>query len=221
MKKHIVFDLDWTLVDTQKIHQKIEADFLSSKWIHINPLEVWKQYAGRSPSEWLPEVLHEHKVSFTQEEIVNFVESKDEKVIDLLKKWEIVLMPFVQEVLQVLSQGWCKIWISSGACREFIDNFVSYFGLSEVIEASTSANEVKNKKPAPDVFINSFDILKRKYWEPEGKYVVWDWKSDIIGWNLSWAKTILYNNSNIDTEQIIEILNFEIKNFNELPSLVL
>lgn len=31
MNIHIVFDLDGTLTDTQKIHQQIESDFLKSK----------------------------------------------------------------------------------------------------------------------------------------------------------------------------------------------
>jgi beta-phosphoglucomutase-like phosphatase (HAD superfamily) len=31
MKIHIVFDLDGTLTDTQKIHQQLEADFLKKK----------------------------------------------------------------------------------------------------------------------------------------------------------------------------------------------
>lgn len=221
MYNHIIFDLDWTLADTQKIHQKIESDFLLSKWINVDPIKIWKTYAWRSPSEWIPEILNNEKILFTQEEINNFIESKDEKVVDMLKKWEIVLMPLVEEILNVLSQNWCKIWIASGACREFINNFVSFFDLKNIIEASTSANEVSNKKPAPDVFVNSFEILREKYWDPKEKYVVWDGKSDMIGWNLAWAKTILYNNSDINTQKIFEILNFEIKSFKELPNLIL
>jgi len=31
MKIHIVFDVDGTITDTQKIHQQIESDFLKEK----------------------------------------------------------------------------------------------------------------------------------------------------------------------------------------------
>lgn len=48
---HIVFDLDWTLIDTQKIHQEIESEFLKSKWLNIDPEEIWKKYAWRTPKE--------------------------------------------------------------------------------------------------------------------------------------------------------------------------
>ena len=49
METHIVFDLDWTITDTQKIHEQIESDFLKQKWVYIekpNPdvfLETFKK----------------------------------------------------------------------------------------------------------------------------------------------------------------------------------
>jgi beta-phosphoglucomutase-like phosphatase (HAD superfamily) len=80
--------------------------------------------------------------------------------------------------------------ISSGACRQFIDEFLKYFHL-DMIEASTSANEVTNKKPAPDVFIATFKKLEQKYEKPSIKWVIGDGKTDVIGGNASNAKTIL------------------------------
>ena len=124
---HIVFDLDWTLADTQKIHQKIESEFLKSKGANINPKKIGEQYAGRSPSERIPEFLKQESIFFEISEIEDFIKSKDKKIVELLHKWEIELMPFVKETLSQLSQKWCKIWISSGACREFINDFISYF----------------------------------------------------------------------------------------------
>lgn len=216
---HIVFDLDWTLADTQIIHQTIESNFLNSKWVYLEPLYIWKTYAGRSTIQWIPELFKDRWISFEQKEIEDFVAWKDEKVITLLNQWKIFLMPFAKETLEILSKKWYKIWISSGACRKFIDNFIQYFSLW-MIEASTSADEVERKKPNPDVFDKSFEILKTKYWIPKTKYVVWDWKSDIIGWHASWAITILFNNSNIFTVEISNILNFEIKQLDELPTLI-
>lgn len=61
--------------------------------------------------------------------------------------------------------------ISSGACRKFIDAFIIYFSL-DMIESSTSANEVQNKKPAPDVFLSSFAKLEEHYEKPTQKWVV-------------------------------------------------
>lgn len=212
---HIVFDLDGTLANTQKIHQEIESEFLQFKWVSIDPKAIGKQYAGRSPSERIPEFLKQKSIIFEEWEIDNFVKFKDKKVLELLHKWKIELMPFVKETLSQLSQKWCKIWISSGACRQFINDFISYFNFENIIGSSTSANEVKNKKPAPDVFINSFKILEENYWKPNEKFVVGDGKSDIIWWHYTGATTIFYNNTQIESS-FDESADFTITSFEQL-----
>ena len=211
---HIVFDLDGILADTQKIHEKIESDFLASKWVILDPKIIGQTYAGRSPSEWIPECLIQNNIVFSYDEIDVFIESKDEKVIALLREWEISLMPWVKDTLQIFQNQWIRMGISSGACREFIDAFLIYFSL-DMIEASTSANEVIHKKPAPDVFLSSFARLEELYGKPTQKWVVWDGKTDIIGGKASWAKTVLC------FQEYPEIFpDFQIKEFSELQYII-
>lgn len=203
---HIVFDLDGTLADTQQLHQQIESDFLVSKWAIVNPDVIGKTYAGRSPVEWISEFLTEKNISFIRAEVENFVESKDKKVFALLASGKIGLMPSVKETLENLAEKWVKIGISSGSCREIIDLFIKYFNLN-MIEASTSANEVVNKKPAPDVFLSSFEKLEKIHGKPTEKWVVGDGKTDIIGGSAAGAKTILcYNDYNIPYDFRIDSL---------------
>lgn len=193
MGKYIVFDLDGTLSDTQKIHQKIESDFLQKKWVEITPQNIWIRYAWRTPQERITELLTIENKTFTIEEIKNFVLQKDAIIITLLEKWEIELMPYAFETLNYLYQKKYKIGISSWACREFIDKFITYFGLEDIITASTSANEVEKKKPHPDVFLNCFSKIEKKHRIPSAKYVVWDWRSDMEWWHKAWAITIRLN----------------------------
>lgn len=193
MQTHIVFDLDWTIADTQKIHQQIESDFLKSRWCIMIPEIIWVKYAWRSPQERISELLSSENIDFKKRDIDNFVDNKDNIVIDLLQKWEIQLMPYAVEILQYLNNKNYKIWLSSGACREFINQFIKYFNLENIIIASTSANEVEKKKPNPDVFLSSFNQIEKIHGKPEMKYVVWDWRSDIEWWYRSWSKTVRLN----------------------------
>jgi len=110
MKKYIVFDLDWTLSDTQKIHEQIESDFLKGKWVYIEPKTIWIKYAWRTPQEWIKEVLLSENIDFSREEIENFVASKDEIIISLLRNWKIDLMPYTFEILKFLNENDYKIW---------------------------------------------------------------------------------------------------------------
>lgn len=193
MNTHIVFDLDWTLTDTQKIHQQIESDFLKSKGVAIEPEVIWTRYAWRSPKERMPECLLAEKMDFTQEEIEKFVDGKDDTVLSLLHEWNIDIMPHAFETLIYLHNKGYKIWLSSWSSRELIDKIIQYFGLEKIIVASTSANEVERKKPYPDVFLSSFSKLEKLYWTPDAMYVIGDWWSDMEWWHKSWAKTIWLN----------------------------
>ncbi|MFZ2150844.1 MAG: HAD family phosphatase [Candidatus Absconditicoccaceae bacterium] len=193
MQTHIVFDLDGTIADTQKIHQQIESDFLKSRGCIMIPEIIGVKYAGRSPQERISELLSSENIDFKKRDIDNFVDNKDNIVIDLLQKGEIQLMPYAVEILQYLNNKNYKIGLSSGACREFINQFIKYFNLENIIIASTSANEVEKKKPNPDVFLSSFNQIEKIHGKPEMKYVVGDGRSDIEGGYRSGSKTVRLN----------------------------
>lgn len=216
---HLVFDLDWTLSDTQKIHEQIESDFLKEKWVYMEPTLIWRRFAWRTPQEWISEVLMKEKINYSKEELENFVSKKDKIIIWLLKKWKIELMPFAYKTLSYLNQIGYRIWISSWACREFIDEFIKYFELEKIIIASTSANEVENKKPNPDVFSKSFQKIETIFWVSDDKYVIGDWWSDMEWWYKAWAKTIWLNQSN--KSKLNEVYcNFEIESLRELRNIL-
>ena len=84
-----------------------------------------------------------------------------------------------------------------------------------MIMASTSANEVEYKKPAPDVFLSSFARLEELYGKPIQKWVVWDGKTDVIGGKASWANTVLC------FHEYPEIFpDFQITEFSELQNII-
>ena len=193
MNTYIVFDLDWTLTDTQGIHQQVESDFLKSKGVAIEPETIWIKYAWRTPKERISELLSSEKIDFTQKEVDDFVDGKDAIILSLLHAGKIGLIPYTMETLHYLSEKWYKIGISSGSARDLLDELITYFGLDNIIVASTSANEVKNKKPHPDVFLSSFSKIEEIYGIPDEKYVIWDGWSDMEWWHKAWAKTIWLN----------------------------
>lgn len=219
MQTHIVFDLDWTIADTQKIHQQIESDFIKSQWYVITPESIWIKYAWRSPQERIPELLRSENISFVQSDIDNFVHNKDSIVIDLLQKWEIQLMPYAFEILKYLHNKNYKIWLASWACRTFINQFILYFWFENIIIASTSANEVENKKPHPDVFLNTFKQLEDRYWKSEISYVIWDWRSDMEWWYRAWSETVRLNYLN-KTKLNDIYCKYEIQSLKELEDIL-
>ena len=105
MEVHIVFDLDWTLADTQKIHQQVESGFLQKKGAAITPEIIGIKYAWRTPKEWIPEFLLSEKIDFTQEEVEKFVDGKDDIILSLLHEGKIGLMPYTLEILGLMDKN--------------------------------------------------------------------------------------------------------------------
>ncbi|MCK9272151.1 HAD family phosphatase [Candidatus Gracilibacteria bacterium] len=160
-----------------------------------------------------------NKINFHKEELELFVSKKDEIVISMLNGGKIELMPYAFEILELLHQNGYKIGISSGACREFIDQFIVYFNLKEIVIASTSSNEVEKKKPNPDVFLTSFKKIEDLFGIPDNKLVIGDGWSDIEGGHKSGAKTIWLNYSKKD--KINEFYcDFEIESLKDLKDIL-
>ena len=67
---------------------------------------------------------------------------------------------------------------------DFYELWINYY---------TSADEVENKKPAPDVFNKTFE----KMWAliESKRIVIGDWISDVIWWKAAWAQTIYVGTS--------------------------
>jgi phosphoglycolate phosphatase-like HAD superfamily hydrolase len=134
-------------------------------------------------------------------------------------QWKIELMPYASETLISLSNKNYRIWIASGACREFIDKFIHYFNLEKIIVASTSANEIKNKKPHPDVFLATFKKIEHIHGVPDERYVIGDWWSDVEWWYKAWAKTIWLNYwKNIKLND--QYCNFEIESLQDISNIL-
>jgi phosphoglycolate phosphatase-like HAD superfamily hydrolase len=159
------------------------------------------------------------KIDVSQEEVEKFVDGKDDIILSLLHAWKIGLIPHAIKTLQYLSEKWYKIGISSWSARDLLDELITYFGLDKIIVASTSANEVKNKKPHPDVFLSSFSKIEEIYGKPDEKYVIGDGWSDMEWWYKAWAKTIWLNYLN--KKKINDVYcEREIQSLNELQDIL-
>jgi beta-phosphoglucomutase-like phosphatase (HAD superfamily) len=163
----------------------------------------------------MAEYLNGEGIAFDATELENFVERKDSIVISQLRSGAIALMPKVAETVRELARRGYVMGISSGACRQFIDEFIERFGFSKIMRASTSANEVVRKKPHPDVFLATFEKLSSQFDGPDAKYVVGDGWSDVQGGHAALARTVWFNYLGKPVRDP-SICDFEMRSFDEL-----
>ena len=183
--KAVLFDMDGLMVDTESL--ATEAFIHSAK----------KQGYDMTKEETLM------VLGFTTKSIYEFWEnyfknsdvSGKQLVDDHYKYIENVLfttgpkkMPYIEELLKYLKENNYKVAVASSSNMNHIINNMEKTGLKKYIDEFASGAEVKNGKPAPDVFLLAAERLGV---EPKKCLVLEDSKAGVIAGSLAGAKVIM------------------------------
>ena len=183
--KAVLFDMDWLMVDTESL--ATEAFIHSAK----------KQGYDMTKEETLM------VLGFTTKSIYEFWEnyfknsdvSGKQLVDDHYKYIENVLfttgpkkMPYIEELLKYLKENNYKVAVASSSNMNHIINNMEKTGLKKYIDGFASGAEVKNGKPAPDVFLLAAERLGV---EPKKCLVLEDSKAGVIAGSSAGAKVIM------------------------------
>ena len=183
--KAVLFDIDGLMVDTESL--ATEAFIHSAK----------KQGYDMTKEETLM------VLGFTTKSIYEFWEnyfknsdvSGKQLVDDHYKYIENVLfttgpkkMPYIEELLKYLIENNYKVAVASSSNMNHIINNMEKTGLKKYIDEFASGAEVKNGKPAPDVFLLAAERLGV---EPKKCLVLEDSKAGVIAGSSAGAKVIM------------------------------
>jgi HAD superfamily hydrolase (TIGR01509 family) len=150
MNKLVCFDLDGVLVDSKEIHfqalnralEAIDPAYVISHDEHVmvyDGLSTSKKLELLTKHKGLPIETHEeiwlHKQQITTDYFYKF--KKDNALINLISELRI---------------NGVKIAIASNCVRKSVQNAIHALGLLPVVDFFISADEVKRKKPAPDLY---------------------------------------------------------------------
>lgn len=183
--KAVLFDMDGLMVDTESL--ATEAFIHSAK----------KQGYDMTKEETLM------VLGFTTKSIYEFWEnyfknsdvSGKQLVDDHYKYIENVLfttgpkkMPYIEELLKYLKENNYKVAVASSSNMNHIINNMEKTGLKKYIDEFASGAEVRNGKPAPDVFLLAAERLGV---EPKKCLVLEDSKAGVIAGSSAGAKVIM------------------------------
>lgn len=183
--KAVLFDMDGLMVDTESL--ATEAFIHSAK----------KQGYDMTKEETLL------VLGFTTKSIYEFWEnyfknsdvSGKQLVDDHYKYIENVLfttgpkkMPYIEELLKYLKENNYKVAVASSSNMNHIINNMEKTGLKKYIDEFASGAEVRNGKPAPDVFLLAAERLGV---EPKKCLVLEDSKAGVIAGSSAGAKVIM------------------------------
>ena len=155
MIKATIFDMDGVIIDSEPIH--LNADKMTLKYFGINvPDEELNNYVGVSNATMWAELRPKYKFPFSSEELnKKTVENKN----NLFGNMKLELIPGIFELLSELRNDNIKIGLASSSTKVFIEMILNNLKIINFFDAIVSGEEVKNGKPAPDIFLKAAELL--------------------------------------------------------------
>lgn len=147
----VIFDMDGTLLDTQKIsipawNYAGELQGLHNVGQHI------EKVCGMNEAGWSKYLCE----TFKNIDIVAFKKAAWQYIGENLV---IKYKDGVKKLLDFLKQNGIKIALASGTERKKVLHSLSQVGATDYFSAIVGGNEVENGKPAPDVFLYTASLL--------------------------------------------------------------
>lgn len=175
----VIFDMDGTLLDTQKIC-----------------IPAW-EYAGLNQGitgvgDAIYNVCGMNKAGWTNYLIENYPNLDTDKFNTEMRRYiidnlEVKFMPGAKELLDFLRDNSVKIALASGSSKESIDHHLNEVSATEYFNTTVSGEEVTNCKPAPDIFLLA---AKRLGADPKDCFVFEDSANGILAAHKAGMKCI-------------------------------
>lgn len=204
-KKAVLFDLDNTLYEYPRVHQKalnnvyevlnryINIDFDQFKYLYeLSEAEIWKELIWTASS-------HNRVLRFQRliEKIGYKIDSM--MILDLYEAYRKIfldnlnLREWVIDILQYLKNQWIKIVIVSNSTTHIQLRKISQLGISTYIDYLVTSEEVWSEKPQAKIFLLALNKLNMF---PKDVIMVWDDLINDISWaNILWIDTVLISDN--------------------------
>jgi HAD superfamily hydrolase (TIGR01509 family) len=144
--KALIFDMDGTLVDSERVHWLAWKQTLAADGMDIPDYDDFKKYVGVSDEQMAQEFSSAVNPKLDPHALVT---RKCNAYLDLVPQIE--LLPGVVQTLERWRGRFTLAVASSSPCRELIA-LLEYHGLRDRFVQVVGGDMVPRKKPAPDIY---------------------------------------------------------------------
>ena len=150
--KGLIFDCDGTIADTMPLHYKSWVMALGEHGVEF-PEALFYEFAG-IPTPRIVELLNERHSH--QMPVALTAERKDGLFETMMP-----LVTAIKPVVEVVHHyaGKLPMAVASGGSRGVVNKTLKMLGLMEFFQTVVTADDVKNGKPAPDIFLEAAQRL--------------------------------------------------------------
>lgn len=173
MIKNVIFDMDGTLTDTEKLYHAA-WNKVSEKY-HLDGAEEMLQTVSGMPTVKIGEIFSEKygdDVNFD-----SFINERNKMFVESTKTY-VPLKPYAKELLINLRSKGIKIALATSTLNDLAYRNLATAGILEYFDCIITGDMVEHGKPEPDIFLKAADGLSARPYECA---VVEDSRNGVIG----------------------------------------
>ncbi|MBC9797362.1 HAD family hydrolase [Sinomicrobium weinanense] len=210
MQKHVIFDMDGVLVDSEPIHMQILGEVLNKMGVTLTreyhfslvgmgALMIWDKLKKDFSLEGNPaDLLDAHKAHFFR----------------VIGDREIPLTDGITDLLSRLKDAGYNLSLGSSSPVKLIDIFMEKVSLRKYFDYMVSSEHVANGKPFPDIFLKISELYTIS---PDNFVVIEDSRNGVKAAKAAGMQCIGYRNAN-SGNQDLSAADLIISDFGELPT---
>jgi HAD superfamily hydrolase (TIGR01509 family) len=206
--KGVIFDFDGVIFDSNPIKFESLRIVLEELGVKLTMERFQREFAGRRITETVQKLLKENQIEADYQKIV---EKRDTIGKEMFEKYGYHKVPGVEKIIKELFENNYPLAIASGSRQALIEDALEKMNLTKYFKVVVSAfnEEVKNGKPAPDVFL----LAARKIGiEPEECLVFEDGILGMAGAKEGGMKCIALSQDILPED----LVNLQINSFNKI-----
>lgn len=205
----VLFDMDGLLIDSEVLWAKVFQKMLDPFGKEI-PLKHYVEcYSGRTIVENMEGLVAEYDLPYTTEEAVKRVLAFE----DAEEAKGVPLKPGARVLIDYLKENQYNIVLATSSIRKRAEIILSQNGILDKFSAIACGDQVKNGKPAPDIFLKGMELVNAN---PENTLVLEDSSSGILAARNANVRVICVPDLKAPTEEAKAICQCLLNNLEEV-----
>lgn len=213
MLKAVIFDVDGTLLDTERIY-----------------MQAWKDAAAEQGYVMPDELLRKTRAvdakvaaRIFEEEVGNGFSYEKTRPIrvriaeEIIERESPILKPGVLELLTFLRERGIRLSVASSTNTKTTKAHLQTNGIADWFEVIVGGDMIIKGKPNPDIFLKAAELLGEA---PENCIVVEDSPAGIRAGSAAGMKTVLVPDQAAITQEIINLSDVQLESLLEMPAYV-
>lgn len=149
----VLFDIDGTLVDSNDMHVTAWQEAFTSIGVVFDAETIHGQI-GKGTDMLVPSLLPDADEALQEKLGKAHGDAFKGKFLQHVQPF-----PRAHELLARTHAAGQEVVLASSASAEELDHYIGLLGAADLVGTTTSADDVENTKPAPDIFANALSKL--------------------------------------------------------------